>query len=53
MNRNVCPACGRWLAGQENGCNYCPYKPICRYKGKQENPDPIFYMIEGDSNEVE
>lgn len=37
----------------ENGCNYCPYKPICRYKGKQENPDPIFYMIEGDSNEVE
>ena len=23
MNRNVCPACRRWLAGQENGCNYC------------------------------
>lgn len=23
MNRYVCPACGRWLAGQENGCNYC------------------------------
>lgn len=23
MNRYVCPACGRWLAGQESGCNYC------------------------------
>lgn len=23
MNKYVCPACGRWLAGQENGCNYC------------------------------
>lgn len=23
MNGYVCPACKRWLAGQENGCNYC------------------------------